>query len=78
MDAGAVIEMLRNEGLLDLPTDASFSTDLFAAGLDSMAVMQLIVIVEERFGVVIGPADTSRELLGTPTALAELIASRLA
>lgn len=75
-DAGEVLEMLRQEELVDLPPGAGPLTDLFAAGLDSMAVMQLIVVVEERWGVVLGPADVGRENLGTAAAIAELVSLR--
>jgi acyl carrier protein len=71
--AEEVMAMLREEGLVELAADFPADGDLFAAGLDSMAVMQLIVVAEERFGAVIGPADAGRENLGTPAALAALI-----
>jgi len=73
-----VIEMLSEEGLVDLTEAFPADGDLFAAGLDSMGVMQLIVIVEERYGAVIRPEDAGRENLGTPAALAALIGRRLA
>ena len=73
-----LIEMLREEGLVDLPKDFPEDADLFAAGMDSMAVMQLIVIVEERYGAVIRPEDAGRENLGTAAALAALIGRRIA
>jgi acyl carrier protein len=71
--ADEVVAMLRDEGMVDLAAGFPADGDLFAAGLDSMAVMQLIVVAEERFGAVIAPADASRENLGTPAALAALI-----
>ena len=73
-----VVAMLREEGIVDLGADFAADGDLFAAGMDSMAVMQLIVVVEERFGAVIGPEDAGRENLETPEALARLIGRRLA
>jgi len=74
--AEQVIAMLRDEGLVELPGDAGPDTDLFGAGLDSMAVMQLIVVIEERFGVALGAADASRESLGTPARLAATVSAR--
>ena len=74
--AEEVIALLREEGLVELPAGAGPDADLFEAGLDSMAVMQLIVLVEERFGVVLGAADASREVLGTPARLAATVAAR--
>lgn len=68
-----VLEMLREEGILELPSDCGVEVDLFEAGLDSMAVMQLIVVIEERFGVALGVGDASREALGTPTSMAVTI-----
>ncbi len=65
--------MLREEGLVDLPAGVDGDADLFAAGMDSMAVMQLIVIIEERWGVRLGAADATREVLGTPASLAARI-----
>jgi len=76
--ADEVMAMLRDEGLVDLAPDFAADGDLFAAGMDSMAVMQLIVVAEERFGAVIGPEDVGRENLGTPAALADLIGRKLA
>lgn len=73
-----VVAMLREEGIADLEEGFAADGDLFAAGMDSMAVMQLIVVVEERFGAVIGPEDAGRDNLRTPDALARLIGRRLA
>lgn len=70
--------MLREEGLVDLADGFAVDGNLFEAGMDSMAVMQLIVVAEERFGAVIGPGDAGRENLETPRALARLIGRRLA
>ena len=73
-----VVAMLREEGIADLEDGFAADGSLFEAGMDSMAVMQLIVLVEERFGAVIGPEDAGRENLETPEALARLIGRRLA
>lgn len=71
-----MIGMMREEGILDLPEGFGVGEDLFVAGLDSMAVMQLIVVVEERYGVVLGPELASVEFLGTPERLAKTIENR--
>jgi acyl carrier protein len=68
-----VIEWLRVEGIVDLPVDFTADDDLFLAGLDSMAVMQLVVAAEERFGVVLGPADLRKSNLATIRALSDLL-----
>ena len=69
-----LIDWLNDEGVLELDWDFPEDGDLFAAGLDSMAVMQLVVAVEDRFEVELGPDDLTRAHLATPTTLAALIA----
>jgi acyl carrier protein len=71
-----VVEMLREEELFELPGSFGVDSDLFELGMDSMAVMQLIVIVEERWGVALGAADASRENLGTPSKVAATIQAK--
>ncbi len=71
-----LIDWLNDEGVLELEWDFPEDGDLLAAGLDSMAVMQLVVAVEDRFEVELGPEDLTRVNLATPTTLAALIAAR--
>ncbi|MEY3896760.1 MAG: hypothetical protein RLZZ214_2280 [Verrucomicrobiota bacterium] len=71
-----VIDWLNDEGVLELDWDFPEDGDLFEAGLDSMAVMQLVVAVEDRFGIELGPEDLTKANLATPTTLAALIALR--
>lgn len=71
-----VIDWLNDEGVLELDWDFPEDGDLFTAGLDSMAVMQLVVAVEDRFGIELGPEDLTKANLATPTTLAALIALR--
>ncbi len=59
----------------DFPQDG----DLFAAGLDSPAVLQLLVTaMEDHYGVELAPEELTRENLATPQALAEWIGGKLA
>jgi len=76
-DAQEILAWLRKEGILVLPDACGEDEDLFAAGLDSMAVMQVMVAAEERFGAVFSPGDLTRKQLGTPAALAALIRARM-
>jgi acyl carrier protein len=46
--------------------------------MDSMAVMQLVVAVEDRYGIELGPEDLTKENLATPVTLAALIALKTA
>ena len=71
-----LIDWLNGEGLLELDWDFPEDGDLFAAGLDSMAVMQLVVAVEDEYGVELGPDDLTRENLATPKTLAALITAK--
>ena len=71
-----VIDWLNDEGVLELDWDFPEDGDLFAAGLDSMAVMQLVVAVEDEYGVELGPDDLTRDNLATPAKLAALIAAK--
>jgi acyl carrier protein len=72
-NAAELVAWMRGEGIVDLADGFREDGDLFAAGLDSMAVMQLVVAVEEAFGVVLGPEDLTRDGLATPQALAALV-----
>ena len=71
-----LIDWLNDEGVLELDWDFPEEGDLFAAGLDSMAVMQLVVAVEDRFQVELTPEDLTRANLATPTTLARLISGK--
>lgn len=72
-----LIDWLNDEGVMELDWDFPEEGDLFAAGLDSMAVMQLVVAVEDRFGIELGPEDLTKVNLATPTTLAALIARKI-
>lgn len=72
-----LIDWLNDEGLVELDWDFPEDGDLLAAGLDSMAVMQLVVAVEDFFGVEVAPDDLTRANLETPRSLAALITSRM-
>jgi acyl carrier protein len=51
--------------ILDTDQALTPQSDLFAAGLDSMGIMQLLLAIEDRFGVAIDPADLSRDNFST-------------
>lgn len=71
-----LIDWMNAEGLLELDWDFPEEGDLFAAGLDSMAVMQLVTAVEDEYGVELGPDDLTPANLATPKTLAALIAAK--
>ncbi|WAC18678.1 acyl carrier protein [Luteolibacter sp. SL250] len=76
MSPEEVIDWLNEEGMVELGDGFPADGDLFSAGLDSMAVMQMVVAAEEKFGVILGPGDMTRANLSTPRSLAALISSK--
>jgi acyl carrier protein len=71
-----LIDWLSHEGIVELDWDFPEDGDLPASGLDSMAVMRLVVAIEDEYGVELDPDDLTRANLATPRALAELITAR--
>lgn len=61
------------ESLLETGETMDADTDLFAAGLDSMGIMQLMVFAEDRLGIRIAAEDVTREHFGTVRGLGALI-----
>jgi acyl carrier protein len=70
-----LIELIRTE-ILDTTEPLAPPSDLFAAGLDSMGIMQLLLAIEDRFGVAIDPADLSRDNFSTAERIAALVAEK--
>ncbi len=59
------------------PGELQADTALFDEGLlDSFALVQLIVALEERFSVTLDPADLERKDMATPAAIAETVRAR--
>lgn len=52
-------------------------SDLFDAGLDSMAIMQLLLLVEDNYGVMPPESDLTRDNFSTPRDLARLLQQRI-
>lgn len=48
-------------------------TDLFAAGLDSLAIMQLLIGIETRLGNAIPVREVTRENFHSPRAILSLL-----
>jgi len=75
----ASTESLRT--LIDLqlfPLDASVAddADLYAEGLDSMALMQLILLLEREFGITVTPQDLGRENFSSLANLADFVSKK--
>jgi len=69
---------LISERLLETRPGFDVDSNLYEAGLDSMALMQLLIIVEEEYGVSIPEADLTRQNFSTTRHLAQLIRERRA
>lgn len=72
----AVIELLTTEHILEPQEPLAPDTDLFSMGLDSMAMMQLLLLIEERFQLTINPAEMTRERFATASALAGFLGEK--
>ncbi len=72
----AVIELLTAEHILEPQEPLTPESDLFSMGLDSMAMMQLLLQIEERFRLTINPAEMTRERFATASALAGFLGEK--
>ena len=67
---------LLREQILAPDTLLDADSDLFAAGLDSMGIMQLVLAIEDHFGIALDPTDLSREHFQSATCIAALLRSK--
>lgn len=67
--AGRILASIRAD-LLELDASFGVDDDLFAAGLDSMSIMQVIILVEEQFAVKIPDAMIKRETFSSARRIA--------
>jgi acyl carrier protein len=65
-----IIQLINDRAILESDAELEPHTDLFTAGLDSMALMQLILHLEAGLGIKVSPADIRRENFRTPQNLA--------
>lgn len=66
------------ERLLDTPPDFDAESSLYEAGLDSMALMQLLILIEAEYAVVLPDSDLTHRNFSTARRVAELICARQA
>lgn len=69
----AVIELLTSEHILEPQEPILPETDLFTLGLDSMAMMQLLLQIEQRFQLTVNPSEMTRERFATAGSLATFL-----
>jgi acyl carrier protein len=66
----AILALLQEQDLLSPDVVLNPETDLFSSGLDSLALMQLLLALEQQFGAVVDPLQIQREKLATPQKIA--------
>lgn len=71
------LRTLINDQLFAVDDSVADDSDLFAEGLDSMALMQLIMLLEQEFGITLGPEDLNRDYFETLANLSELVTRKL-
>ena len=64
---------LISERLLEVSGDFSADSNLYDAGLDSMAIMQLLILLEQEYGIAIPDNDLTRHRLSSVRNLAALL-----
>ncbi len=64
------------ERILELPAGFDAESNLFDAGLDSMAMMQLVLLLEEKFGVVVPDSHICRVNFQNVRQLEQLVRER--
>jgi acyl carrier protein len=64
---------LLQQFLLDPDLALTADDSLIEAGLDSMGIMQLLILIEERWGVVLAPEVLSKETFSSVRRLAVVI-----
>ena len=64
--------VLLRERLLETPHPFDATTDLYNLGMDSMAIMQLLVIIEEEYGIALPECGLTRQNFTTVRQLAHL------
>lgn len=68
----SVVGLIHEHQIFECDTGAlGLDDDLFAQGLDSMAMMQLMLHLEKDFGVRIAPAEMTRNHFATVRVLAD-------
>ena len=74
----AILDLIVEQQIVESSEPLTPTTDLFGLGLDSMAMMQLLLHLEDRFGVEVTPAEMTRDRFQTATALAGFLVEKTA
>ena len=71
-----VLAIIREHAIIGDSVALAEDTCLFASGMDSIAVMQLLVQLENHFGIQVDPAEVTMEHFGTVQNLTGLLRSK--
>lgn len=69
---------LVSERLLETQPGFGADSNLYDSGLDSMAIMQLLILIEEEYGVALPESELTRQNFSTVRSVAGLIRARTA
>jgi len=67
---------LVSERLLETRPGFDVDSNLYESGLDSMAIMQLLILIEEEYGVALPESELTRQNFSTVRSVAGLIRAR--
>lgn len=70
MTADHIIEILNTHHVVETEEALQADSDLFALGLDSLALMQLLLQIERSLGLSVPAAEIRREHFQTPASIA--------
>ena len=65
--------VLLRDRLLETTAPVDPGTDLYNVGMDSMAIMQLLILIEEEYGIALPECALTRQNFSTVKQLAHLI-----
>ena len=74
--ADDILRCMLEEAILAPDIDPSADDELLNLGLDSMALMQWMIIAEQRFGIVMQPEDLALEHIRTARSMAQRLEYR--
>lgn len=69
---------LVSERLLETQPGFNVDSNLYDSGLDSMAIMQLLILLEEEYGVAVPESELTRQNFSTVRSVARLVRARTA
>jgi acyl carrier protein len=67
---------LVSERLLETQPGFNVDSNLYDSGLDSMAIMQLLILLEEEYGVAVPESELTRQNFSTVRSVARLVRAR--